>query len=176
MTGSHPFDKSGAGTDEDTAELVKSIGTSEDRLSELAFDDRTEGLSPSVVSLLKRMLHPDPKQRATSEQIRRNRWVQGLTASWEVLDGIDGRLEKYWQREFQRNIMKKFGGVSSDEQLRAVFMQIDEDGNGSIDLDELSKGASSLGSTPFARIIASDNAFASQLRFQFSGKAVLNQK
>ncbi|KAL9182810.1 hypothetical protein ACHAXT_004089 [Thalassiosira profunda] len=148
LTGSHPFDKSGAGTDEETAELVKSIGTSEDRLSELAFDDRTEGLSPSVISLLRRMLHPDPKQRATSEQLRRNRWVQGLTASWEVLDGIDGRLEKYWQREFQRNIMKKFGGVSSDEQLRAVFTQIDEDGNGSIDLDELSKVLRESGAKP----------------------------
>lgn len=140
MTGSHPFDKTGTGTEEEVAELVKSVGIGEGRMSQLIFDERTEGLSPSVISLLRGMLHPDPDERITSEQIRRNRWVQGLTASWDILDGIDGKLERYWQREFQRNITKKFGGCVTDEQLELVFTQIDEDGNGSIDLDELTKG------------------------------------
>jgi len=139
LTGSHPFDKSCVGTDEEIAERVRSIGTSEDKLSELVFDERIEGLSSSAINLLRCMLHPDPEKRITSEQIQRNCWVQGVTASWDIMDGIDNKLERYWQKEFQSKIFKKFGGVVTDEQLRSVFTQIDEDGNGSIELEELTK-------------------------------------
>ena len=38
------------------------------------------------------------------------------------------------------SIFNKFGGVVTDEQLRSVFKQIDEDGNGSIEIEELAKG------------------------------------
>ena len=140
LTGSHPFDRTGVGTDEEIAETVKSIGKSEDKLKELAFDERIADLSHNAISLLRSMLHPYPEKRASAEQIRRNQWVQGLTASWEVLAGIDGKLETYWQKEFQKKIFRKFGGVVTDEQLSSVFTQIDEDGNGSIELDELTKG------------------------------------
>lgn len=140
MTGSHPFDKSGASTDEEIAELVKSIGNSEERLSELAFDERTADLSQSAIDLLRNMLHPDQNERFSSEQIRRNRWVQGLTASWDVLDGIDGRLETFWRNQFQSSIARKFGNELTEQQLRSVFKEIDEDGNGSIEIEELVKG------------------------------------
>ena len=148
LAGTHPFDKSGTATDDEIAELVKGIGTREDRLSELIFDERTKGLSPSAISLLRRMLHPDPKKRITSEQLRRNRWVQGLTASWDTLEGIDGKLEAYWQKEFQNRIFKKFGGGLTEEHLRSVFTSIDEDGNGSIDIEELTKALLECGSKP----------------------------
>lgn len=141
MTGSHPFDKQGSDTEEEIAERVKSIGNSEERLTKMVFDERTERLSPSAISLLHRMLHPDPTKRMTSEETRRNSWVQGLTASWEIMEGIDDKLERYWKKEFQSKITNKFACVATDEQsLRSVFAQIDEDGNGSIDLEELSKG------------------------------------
>lgn len=141
LTGSHPFDKRGSDTEEEIAERVKSIGTSEEKLTKMVFDERTESLSPSAISLLHRMLQPDPTKRMTSEEIRRNSWVQGLTASWEIMEGIDDKLERYWKKEFQSKITNKFACVSTDEQsLRSVFTQIDEDGNGSIDLEELSKG------------------------------------
>jgi len=109
------------------------------KVCELAFDERTDSLSPSVINLLELMLQPDPNKRITSEQIRRNRWVQGLTATRDILDGIDNKLERFWQKEFQSNIFKKFGNVVTDEQLRSVFKQIDEDGNGNIELEELAK-------------------------------------
>jgi len=87
------------------------------------------------------MLQPDPRKRMTSEEIRRNCWVQGLTASWEIMEGIDDKLERYWKKEFRSKITNKFACVATDEQsLRSVFAQIDEDRNGSIDLEELSKG------------------------------------
>lgn len=140
MTGTHPFDKSNSATDEEIAELVKSIGTSEDTLAKIVFDERTDHLSPSAISLLRCMLHPHPAKRIASEQLCRNQWVQGLTASYDVLDGISGKLESYWKKEFRNNIFKKFGGVATDEQLRLVFRQIDEDSNGSIEIEELAKG------------------------------------
>jgi len=140
LTGSHPFDKTGSSTDEEISARVKSIGTSEDRLSELAFSDgRSANLSPSVTTLLWYMLHPDPTKRTTSERVRHNRWVQGLTASWNVLDGIDARLERFWQKEFRGNMLKRFGSAVTEEQLKSVFTQIDEDGNGNIELEELAK-------------------------------------
>ncbi|KAL7544209.1 hypothetical protein ACHAWF_007593 [Thalassiosira exigua] len=147
LTGSHPFDKSGGSSDENVAELVKSIDT-EERLSELVFDERTEGLSASARSLLRSMLHPDPLLRASSEWIQRNRWVQGLTASWDVLDGIDSKLERYWRRRFQDTINKKFGNLVGDDDLRAVFKEIDKDGNGQIEFEELAKVLADMGTKP----------------------------
>jgi len=88
------------------------------------------------------MLHPDPEKRTTAERFRRNRWVQGLTASWETLDKSDKRLELYWQRELRKSIFKKFG---DEEKLREVFQQIDSDGNGELDFEELSKVLESVG-------------------------------
>ncbi|KAL3803823.1 hypothetical protein HJC23_003985 [Cyclotella cryptica] len=147
LTGSHPFDKTGLSTDDEIAERVKGIGTSKEVLCKLLFDERTEGLSSSVINLLTLMLDPDPNQRITADQFKRNRWVQGLTASYRTLDGIDNKLELYWQQEFRKRICKKFRktlGVSdadgfSDERLRAVFNQIDKDGNGAIDKTELER-------------------------------------
>ncbi|KAL7534265.1 hypothetical protein ACHAXR_005763, partial [Thalassiosira sp. AJA248-18] len=148
LTGLHPFDKEGTATDEEIAELVKSIGISEVRLSELIFDERTDDLSSSAINLLRSMLHPDSEQRATSDMVRRNPWVQGLTASWEILEGIDRKLEKYWQKQFRIGISKKFGGIATDEQLEQVFTQIDEDGNGSIEIEELTKVMKESGVKP----------------------------
>lgn len=149
LTGSHPFDKTGCSTDEEIAETVKSIGTDEVKLLELVFDERTNGLSQSSINLLQRLLQPDPRKRITSEQILRNRWVQGLTASWSVIDGIDSKLELYWKKEFQRKILNKFGSMSTDdESLRSVFAQIDDDRSGTIDFEELTKVLKELGTKP----------------------------
>jgi len=94
------------------------------------------------------MLDPDPNQRITADEFRRNRWVQGLTASYKLLDGIDNKLELYWQQEFRKRVCKKFhktlgvGGAGgfSDERLWAVFNHIDKNGNGTIDETELTRG------------------------------------
>lgn len=114
-------------------------------MSDVIFDERTVGLSPSVLSLLRHMLHPDPEKRTTAERFRRNTWVQGLTASWEVLDNSHKRLELYWQRELRKSIFKKFGDGLDEEKLREVFQQIDSDGNGKLDLEELTKVLESVG-------------------------------
>ena len=147
LTGSHPFDKTGVSSDDEIEERVKSVGTSEDRLAELVFDERTDGLSKSVISLLWYMLHPDPSKRTTSERFRRSRWVQGLSASWELLDGSNKKLENYWQKEFRSKLLKKYekglgfkGGDITEEQLHEIFENLDKDHDGQIDEAELFQG------------------------------------
>mmetsp|Transcript_13813 Transcript_13813/g.22622 ORF Transcript_13813/g.22622 Transcript_13813/m.22622 type:complete len:369 (-) Transcript_13813:1921-3027(-) len=138
LTGTHPFDKYNCATDDEIVETLKSIGLGKRDVSDVIFDERTVGLSPSVLSLLRRMLDPDPEKRMTAEKFRRNRWVQGLTASWDVLERSDKRLELYWQRELRKSIFKKFGDCLDEDKLREVFQQIDSDGNGKLDFKELS--------------------------------------
>mmetsp|Transcript_4049 Transcript_4049/g.8532 ORF Transcript_4049/g.8532 Transcript_4049/m.8532 type:complete len:372 (-) Transcript_4049:47-1162(-) len=145
LTGTHPFDKNNDASDEEIKDKLTSIGTGKTDLSDVIFDERTVGLSPSVLSLLRHMLHPDPEKRTTAERFRRNTWVQGLTASWEVLDSSHKRLELYWQRELRKSIFKKFGDGLDEEKLREVFQQIDSDGNGKLDLEELTKVLQSVG-------------------------------
>ena len=134
-----PFDKYNCATDDEIVETLKSIGLGKRDVSDVIFDERTVGLSPSVLSLLRRMLDPDPEKRMTAEKFRRNRWVQGLTASWDVLERSDKRLELYWQRELRKSISKKFGDCLDEDKLREVFQQIDSDGNGKLDFNTLSK-------------------------------------
>lgn len=134
-----PFDKYGNASDEEIKDKVRSIGLGKSDLSEVIFDERTDGLSESVVNLLRYMLHPDPEKRTTAERFRRNKWVQGLTASWDVLDRSDEKLELFWQRELRKSIFKSFGECLDEGKLREVFRKIDRDGNGEIDFEELSR-------------------------------------
>ncbi|KAL7449477.1 hypothetical protein ACHAWC_001535, partial [Mediolabrus comicus] len=145
LTGSHPFDKYSNCSDEEIAEKLRSIGLGKTKLADVIFDERTALLSPSVISLLRHMLHPDPEKRTTAERFRRNRWVQGLTASWEVLDRSDERLELFWQRELRKSIFKKFGDCLDEDRIREIFQRIDDDGNGEIDFAELSRVLQSAG-------------------------------
>jgi len=140
-----PFDKYSNCSDEEIAEKLRSIGLGKTKLADVIFDERTALLSPSVISLLRHMLHPDPEKRTTAERFRRNRWVQGLTASWEVLDRSDERLELFWQRELRKSIFKKFGDCLDEDRIREIFQRIDDDGNGEIDFAELSRVLQSAG-------------------------------
>lgn len=140
-----PFDKYSNSSDEEIAEKLRSIGLGKTKLADAIFDERTALLSPSVISLLRHMLHPDPEKRTTAERFRRNRWVQGLTASWEVLDRSDERLELFWQRELRKSIFKTFGDCLDEDKIREIFQRIDDDGNGEIDFAELSRVLQSAG-------------------------------
>jgi len=152
LTGTHPFDKTGDSSDAEIEKRVKSIGKSPERMSEVVFDERTKGLSKSVLSLLWYMLHPDPSKRTTSERFRRSRWVQGLTASWELLDGSNKKLENYWQKEFRSKLLQKYqktldfkGGIATDDQLRMIFTHLDRNHDGKIDEGELAEELESIG-------------------------------
>ena len=71
VTSLQPFDKYNNATDDEIIEKLKSIALGERDVS-IIFDERTAGLSSSVLSLLRRMLDPNPEKRITAEQFRRN--------------------------------------------------------------------------------------------------------
>ena len=144
LTGSHPFDSRGTASDEEIREKVQAIKTKEQVASHI-FDDRTMNLTQSVKDLLLRMLDPDPKTRISAERFRRNRWVQGLTASWDTLEGIDNKLETFWKKEFKKKILQTFHCDLSDVQLLSVFRSIDTDGSGSICLEEFKQALKGMG-------------------------------
>ena len=144
LTGSHPFDSRGTASDEEIREKVQAIKTKEQVASHI-FDDRTMNLTQSVKDLLLRMLDPDPKTRISAERFRRNRWVQGLTASWDTLEGIDNKLETFWKKEFKKKILQTFHCDLTDVQLLSVFRSIDTDGSGSICLEEFKQALKGMG-------------------------------
>jgi len=143
LTGSHPFDRRGTSSDEEIRKKVQAIKNK----SQVAyiFDDRTMNLTQSVKDLLLRMLDPDPKTRISAERFRRNRWVQGLTASWDTLDGIDNKLETFWKKEFKKKILQTFKCDLTDVQLLSVFQSLDTDGSGSISLKEFKQALKGMG-------------------------------
>lgn len=81
-------------------------------------------------------MHPDPKQRMTSDDFLRHPWIQGLTVDWSTMDKA---YEKHLQRTFKKDIKKHFGCKNSDSKikLREMFNAIDIARNGVLDANEL---------------------------------------
>ena len=155
---SHPFDKHANKTDEEIAQdLIRVSGTSKAKdgeeqinvLDELVFDERIEGLSDSCIDLMKKLMHPDPEKRMTSEDFRRHPWVQGLTASWKTMTKTHAELEAYWQNRFRTEILKRFSASNkiSEEDLEAMFRALDLKQNGVLELDEVTTVLRELGAS-----------------------------
>ena len=158
LTGSHPFDPKGNLSDEDIEESILSISSDEAgvaRFRELVFDQRVDRLGESSKELIQHLMHPDPKQRLQSSALIGNPWVQGLTASWDVLEESDTKLKMYWQNTLRAAILKKFAKKEadgspvalSDANLRQVFNSIDLDGNDLLSAQELRIALRQLGIT-----------------------------
>eukprot|EP00536_Pseudo-nitzschia_multiseries_P001042 jgi/Psemu1/234240/estExt_Genewise1.C_130050 len=73
LTGTHPFDRTNQASD---AAISRAIAKSL-YLETHVFDHRTEGLSPSSVELMKRLLHPLSDQRMTSLEFCEHPWILG---------------------------------------------------------------------------------------------------
>ena len=149
LTGTHPFDPQGDATDEEIAEIIQHIKDSKD-LERKVFDYRTEELSESCVDLLKGLMNPNPKLRMTSQELLWHPWVQGETASEQVIAGSHRKLALFWQKRFRAAILKKYAvatvgkGSLSDENLRHIFTSLDLDGSGDISPSELKLALSEL--------------------------------
>lgn len=146
VTGTHPFDKYATASDAEIAKTVQRVGKKKDLMSTLVFDERTKNLSSSCVDLIRRLMHPDPSKRMTSEEFRRHPWVQGLTASWDALEESHRKLEAFWQKRFRDEIVNEFAeiidsssgsGELSDRDMAAMFQAMDLDGNGTLELEEI---------------------------------------
>lgn len=108
VTGSHPFDKYCDATDDDLRQMVLDVARDPKLLDKYVWDERVEPLSESCRELMRQLLHPDPEQRMTSDAFRRHPWVQGLTASWELLKQSHHNLQTLGRRRFRDQVLKKF--------------------------------------------------------------------
>jgi serine/threonine protein kinase len=175
LTGTHPFDRTNQAPDSIIAQaIVQSAGSTFDDnddsnnnnnnnnksndndndnneyLNKHVFDDRTQGLSSSSLSLMRSLLHPDPNRRMTSLQLCSHPWILGQTATKHSLSTCShSKLKSFWQRRFRAAIMKKFvscsnnnnnnGGALSTKEYKVIFQSMDLDGNGLVTLDELKR-------------------------------------
>lgn len=156
LTGSHPFDPQGTMCDEDIEEIVLRISPDEagmTRFHDIVFDQRVERLSDSSKALIQQLMHPDPTKRMTSGALLGNPWVQGLTASWSVLEDSDKKLKMYWQNNLRAAIFQKFAKKDaegkqvglSDANLRQIFNTIDLDSSDTLSAQELRAALRMLG-------------------------------
>ena len=156
LTGSHPFDPQGTMSDEDIEEVVLSISPDEagvTRFHDVVLDQRVERLSDSSKELIQQLMHPDPTKRMTSGALLGNPWVQGLTASWSVLEDSDKKLKMYWQNNLRAVIFQRFAKKDaegkqvglSDANLRQIFNTIDLDGSDTLSAQELRTALRQLG-------------------------------
>jgi serine/threonine protein kinase len=80
LTGSHPFDATGESSNEEIAEAILN-SSKEGFLDKSVFGERTRGLSPSSIDLIRRLLHPVPDKRMTSKEFHRHPWIEGHATS-----------------------------------------------------------------------------------------------
>mmetsp|Transcript_2687 Transcript_2687/g.5230 ORF Transcript_2687/g.5230 Transcript_2687/m.5230 type:complete len:552 (-) Transcript_2687:197-1852(-) len=145
LTGSHPFDRTNSASDQDiqravVASLVEGDGGNPNEyLDQHVFDDRTNGLSTSAISLMKNLLQPKPTNRMTAEQLLDHPWILGQTASPHVLLHTESRLRRFWQRRFRAAILQKYqdGILSSQEKMHTIYNSMDLNGDGHISFEEL---------------------------------------
>jgi len=136
-----------------------------DYLATHVFDDRTDGLSSSSISLMRGLLHPDPKHRMTSCQLRHHPWILGQTASTHCLSsGHHSKLQAFWQRRFRAAILEKFWGESaghrrgqdrrrqtlSHKESEIIFRSMDFNGDGTVSLEELKRSMMNDSSSPLS--------------------------
>lgn len=69
LTGMHPFDKSASSMDADVEQRTLNDPSLHDHLSE------------SVVDLLRKLMHKDPKMRITADKVLQHPWIRGETAT-----------------------------------------------------------------------------------------------
>jgi len=168
LTGTHPFDRTNQASNKTIANSIVASLTSttefnssgvtdrnnqmsnkkiNDYLDAHVFDDRTDGLSSSSISLMRSLLNPNAKCRMTSGQFRHHPWILGQTATTHCISsGHHSRLKKFWQRRFRAAILQKFWGSSghhrgtlSQKESEVIFRSLDLDGDGTVSLEELKR-------------------------------------
>ena len=145
----HPFDKFADLSDDEVKATLLKLGCNEeghmDLIDTTAFDERTEGLSSSCVELLRQLMHPDPEKRMSSDKFLRHPWIQGLTASQNVLGKTHDELKAFWQNNFKQKIIKKVAGglgissadALSEQGMRKMFSALDLKKNGVLEMEEI---------------------------------------
>eukprot|EP00934_Nitzschia_sp_Nitz4_P003747 Nitzschia sp. Nitz4//scaffold56_size114212//71500//73974//NITZ4_003957-RA/size114212-snap-gene-0.186-mRNA-1//-1//CDS//3329554727//3737//frame0 len=94
LVGVHPFDLDGEATSEEMEERI----VSNDPLP-IRNCKHTQHLSEEALCLLERLMCKDPSKRMTAEELLGSSWVQGKTASSEIISGMDARLGEYHRHQ-----------------------------------------------------------------------------
>jgi serine/threonine protein kinase len=88
LTGVHPFDPEGNSSD---SEIEKRLLTDPSP----PIGTLTAHLSPSVIDLMKKLMHPDPEKRLDAYSTMRHPWICGETARTEKMEGSNLKLSKF---------------------------------------------------------------------------------
>jgi serine/threonine protein kinase len=155
LTGTHPFDMQGRGTDE---EIASNILDSRLVTQKPAWQAEITDLSEDVQALLRGLLEPDPSKRLTAADLLQSPWVRGLTASSQKVHEADHRMAAY--RKHKTKVAAQFfksmlqhtdtHGDSMDARktslLEAAFSKLDTKNRGYISSKELHGDNSLFGS------------------------------
>ena len=110
-------------------------------------------ISDSAKDCVRRMLDPNPKTRATADQLLHHNWMkENGTASSEPLDNVVlSRMRGFaGMNKLKKEALKVIAtGLSPEEikGLRVIFESLDADGSDTITVDELREGLARQGSS-----------------------------
>jgi len=109
--------------------------------------DHFSGVSESAKDVIKRLLVKDPLKRMTSEQAIKDPWITSTAPSAPnapVLSSVAQNLQTFWSSSrLQRaalHVAAHHINGGQLEQLQQLFVQLDEDGNGTLSREELTRG------------------------------------
>jgi serine/threonine protein kinase len=95
LLGFHPFDPNCDRSDEEVAEAIQ-------RNPLPPMDDAYVGhLSESAKDLIRRLMEPDSKKRMTAYELLHHPWVQGETATTQIIEDSDKKLSKFQDLRFK---------------------------------------------------------------------------
>ncbi|KAG0468908.1 hypothetical protein HPP92_018236 [Vanilla planifolia] len=109
-------------------------------------------VSESAKSLVKQMLHPDPKRRLTAQQVLEHPWLQNAkNASNVPLGGIvRARLKQFSaMNRFKKKAMRVIAerlSIEEVEIIREMFSLMDTNNDGKVTYEELKAGLQKVGS------------------------------
>ncbi|KAG7364185.1 Ser/Thr-protein kinase [Nitzschia inconspicua] len=156
LMGFHPFDMNCDRSDDEVA-----IAIQENPVPPLD-DSRAGHISASAKDLIRRLMEPDTHKRITAYELLHHPWVQGETATTEIIEDSDKRISKYQDLRYKleasvfavlvnqghqdlsmseakkahSNNKRSGGGLSV---MKAVFDVFDEDGKGYITDKDIGK-------------------------------------
>jgi serine/threonine protein kinase len=155
LTGFHPFDINCDRSDEEVAEAIQ-----RNPLPPMDYE-YVGHLSESAKDLIRRLMEPEPTKRITAYELLHHPWVQGETATTDLIEDSDKRLSKFQDLRYkleasifaelvnqghQELTLSEAKPKASDESrksgvpiMKLVFDVFDEDGKGYITGEDIGK-------------------------------------
>lgn len=146
LTGVHPFDLYGSGTDEEIEKEIRSGHRPPTRKSPL-----TAHLSGHAIKLLEKLMEWEPSRRLTAHELLENPWVQGKTARQQKMANSDKRLSalKTFKTKLEAKVFADMISSGPGEDgiekrtslIERAFNELDPSGRGYVTTRELERHA-----------------------------------